>query len=460
MDKYSNNTSSSSSSSSSNSSSGKLYREIEIVKDMLMMVLKKKEAEEFLHAVDPIQYPSYYELIKNPMNLLAIHNRLHPYTNIDKPLADIRLVWENCKKFNDSSSEIWKSADKLSIQFEELVRTYLGVEYTKANGQQPIVDPNNLTVLFDKIRTVLNLILKKSESKDFLYPVDRKQYPLYYEVIRNPMDLKTVQNRLYPYKVVNEVLSDIRLVWDNCRKFNQPGSEIYVDASHMSNFFEDLVVGRLGRAFQTKPSQSIQAEVLPLVSTKIPNSSYWNSAPTLSLININKLAGKPLSTFQARIPQGSKLAKHHVKPLPANSAVALSQMSEYDIHNKKRPRSPDVLAGLIPLAKNRNDYDDVPTYDKNEIMTSHDPLIIPQQERRGKGRPRKNASERDNKVNHRLFDHTNGQLKGKDMSLDSSKSQTSSYRKELEEKKNPSVVSVISINREQYKYCHHLTEAL
>ena len=57
----------------------KLSREIEILKDMLNIVMKKKEAEEFIYAVDPYQYPIYYEIIKNPMNLMAIHNRLHPF---------------------------------------------------------------------------------------------------------------------------------------------------------------------------------------------------------------------------------------------------------------------------------------------------------------------------------------------------------------------------------------------
>lgn len=428
---------------------GKLHREMEIVKDMLITILKKKEAEEFLYAVDPNQYPSYYQLIKHPMHLMAIHNRLNPYNNVDKALYDVRLIWDNCKKFNDSTSEIWKAADRLSMYFEDLVKTLLGLEYSKENVQM-VDTKSDPSTLLEPMRIIIGHLLKKSDSKDFLYPVDRKQYPLYYDVIRSPMDLSTVQNRLNPYKLVDEALSDIRLVWDNCRKFNQPGSDICLDATHMANFFEDLVLGRLGKSFQSKP-QSIQSEVLPLVSPKIPNSSYWNSAPTLSLININKLAGKPLSTFQARIPQGSKLAKHHVKPLPANSAVALSQMSEYDIHNKKRPRSPDLRAGLIPLAKDRLDDEEPRRYERTEITSLQDPLLLPQPEKRGKGRPRKHASE--GKVNHRLLDQTNGQLKA----IDATRAK---IRREIEEKRNPNVVSVNSIDRAQYKHCYQLMDAL
>jgi len=295
-----------------------------------------------------------------------------------------------------------------------------------------------------------------------MHTVDRKQYPLYYDIIRNPMDLKTIQNRLYPYKEVNDVLNDVRLVWENCRRFNQPGSEIYLDATHMANFFEDLVYGRLGRAYQVKPAQSIQAEVLPLVSHKIPNSSYWNSAPTLSLINVGKLAGKPLSTFQNRIPQGSKLGKYHIKPLPANSAVALSQMSDVDIHNKKRPRTPERLIPVASLSKFHS-YSSL-ELDKSESVDEEDPLLLlPTSEKRGKGRPRKYPVSQDiilqsNKLAHRHMD-SNGSSKAGE-----SKFHTRAAKKQMKEEeanKNLTSVSINSIDKQQFKYCYqNLTDAL
>lgn len=441
-------------------------REMEIIKDMLMIVLKKKEAEEFIYAVDPKQYPAYYEVIKHPMNLMAVHNRLHPYLNIEKPLSDMRLVWDNCKKFNDANSDIYKTADILSSYFEEFVKSSLGIEYTKGYELSEQFNKPNPGPQLEVMRSILNSILKKPESRDFMYTVDHKQYPLYYDIIRNPMDLKTIQNRLYPYKEVNDVLNDIRLVWENCRRFNQPGSEIYLDATHMANFFEDLVYGRLGRAYQVKPAQSIQAEVLPLVSHKIPNSSYWNSAPTLSLINVGKLAGKPLSTFQNRIPQGSKLGKYHIKPLPANSAVALSQMSDVDIHNKKRPRSPDQLIPVATFSKS-HPYSSSEV-DKFESVDEEDPLLLlPHPEKRGKGRPRKYPVSQDiilqsNKLAHRFVDSNGSGKTSKDGH--ETKFQTRAARKQIKEEeanKNLTTVSINSIDKQQFRFCHqNLTNAL
>ena len=48
-------------------------------------------------------------------------------------------------------------------------------------------------------------------------------YPI---LIKKPMDLGTVKKNLKSSKYVNveEVLSDIQLIWDNCHLYNAPGS--------------------------------------------------------------------------------------------------------------------------------------------------------------------------------------------------------------------------------------------
>lgn len=84
-----------------------------------------------------------------------------------------------------------------------------------------------------KIKTILQCIIDRKDAYDFLTPVDWKGIsPIiaalgltdYTFIIKNPMDLGTINNKLKEdkYRYVEEALDDIQLVWDNCKLYNQP----------------------------------------------------------------------------------------------------------------------------------------------------------------------------------------------------------------------------------------------
>ena len=84
----------------------------------------------------------------------------------------------------------------------------------------------------------------------FLKPVDVETIPGYADVISNPMDLSTVQDRianeyylskdddseLTPYERCYE---DVELIWNNCLKFNDPDSQIANDARDLREYFRE-----------------------------------------------------------------------------------------------------------------------------------------------------------------------------------------------------------------------------
>ena len=49
-------------------------------------------------------------------------------------------------------------------------------------------------------------------------------------IIKNPMDLGTVNNKLRDdkYRYLEQFLDDVQLVWDNCKTYNTPGTVIYL----------------------------------------------------------------------------------------------------------------------------------------------------------------------------------------------------------------------------------------
>lgn len=51
----------------------------------------------------------------------------------------------------------------------------------------------------------------------------------YFQVVKRPMDLGTIRDRLEKgevYKNVKQVLEDVALVWSNCRLYNDDGDPI------------------------------------------------------------------------------------------------------------------------------------------------------------------------------------------------------------------------------------------
>lgn len=60
------------------------------------------------------------------------------------------------------------------------------------------------------------------------------------------MDLGTILNRLEEkeesrrYKNVYDICSDVRLVFTNAMKYNEPGSHVHIMAQKLSSVFEEL----------------------------------------------------------------------------------------------------------------------------------------------------------------------------------------------------------------------------
>lgn len=54
------------------------------------------------------------------------------------------------------------------------------------------------------------------------------------------MDFSTIKNNLNNFKYTDytNTIDDIRLVFENCRIYNEPGSDIYITGQRMSSFFE------------------------------------------------------------------------------------------------------------------------------------------------------------------------------------------------------------------------------
>lgn len=89
---------------------------------------------------------------------------------------------------------------------------------------------------------ILKYLQSKHEAGPFLEPVDWKAFGLldYPDVIKNPMDLGTIEKRLMggEYSSPSKFAADIRLIWQNAQTYNRADSEIYKISEVLSRLFE------------------------------------------------------------------------------------------------------------------------------------------------------------------------------------------------------------------------------
>lgn len=104
------------------------------------------------------------------------------------------------------------------------------------------------TCLYLVLKPLLNDLIHHPASWPFRKPVDPNEVPDYLSVITLPMDLSTMSKRLESehYKSISEFTADVKLIADNCRKYNDPDTTYYKNANILENFyFEKLKVREL-----------------------------------------------------------------------------------------------------------------------------------------------------------------------------------------------------------------------
>ncbi|KAJ5694410.1 hypothetical protein N7536_004822 [Penicillium majusculum] len=73
---------------------------------------------------------------------------------------------------------------------------------------------------FNELRRFMNEIQNHKQAWPFLNPVDKDEIPDYYNTIASPMDLSTIEGRLELYTAPKELVDDLKLIFSNCRQYN------------------------------------------------------------------------------------------------------------------------------------------------------------------------------------------------------------------------------------------------
>ncbi|XP_060810725.1 nucleosome-remodeling factor subunit NURF301 [Amyelois transitella] len=96
---------------------------------------------------------------------------------------------------------------------------------------------------FENLKRLVKQIQLHKNAWPFMEPVDPREAPTYYKVIKEPMDLQTVERKVneQTYSTLSEFIGDMTKIFDNCRYFNPKDSEFYRCAEGLEAFFAQKI---------------------------------------------------------------------------------------------------------------------------------------------------------------------------------------------------------------------------
>ncbi|KAJ8793534.1 hypothetical protein J1605_019368 [Eschrichtius robustus] len=239
---------------------GRWTNQLQYLQKVVLKALRKHNFSwPFQQPVDAVKLklPDYYTIIKSPMDLNTIKNRLEHkyYVKASECIEDFNTMFSNCYLYNKVCKPYAILANSLLLHTEQR---------EKKSGKMPPIKENVLTnVLTDseqQYKVVKNVketeqlrhcneILKEMLAKKhvsyawpFYNPVDVNALGLhnYYDIVKNPMDLGTIKAKMdnQEYKNAYEFAADVRLMFMNCYKYNPPDHEVVTMARMLQEVFE------------------------------------------------------------------------------------------------------------------------------------------------------------------------------------------------------------------------------
>jgi len=195
-----------------------------------------------------------------------------------------------------------------------------------------------LSADMEECLSILQQLMQKEEAAAFNEPVDWEALglPDYPDIVKHPMDLGTVLNKLEGGDYHNDpdqFATDVRLVWSNSKQYNQPGSGIYLIADKLSKLFEKKF-SKISRAPKIEPkfdkaSREITAD------DKVKFIKLLNSLT-------NEQVGQVVQTLEGRCPEALQEVDDddldiEITKIDASTLLALNDFAETCLaQNKKR----------------------------------------------------------------------------------------------------------------------------
>ncbi|VDN16793.1 unnamed protein product, partial [Dibothriocephalus latus] len=219
------------------------------------------------------EYPDYYTVITEPIDLTMIKERMdsNRYSTHQAMVADLRLMFNNAKHYNEENSQVYRDAVSLDRVVKKKLKSLgpyssvgslsPGGSALKVRKMSPLekhygvpLGPNltpgspaglhtgqagqsNVPPLQRLMVEVFQAVREYREpgpngrqlSAPFMRLPSQSELPSYYEFIKKPIEMQEIAKNLLQgvYQSFEEFMADLFLMFDNACSFNEPDSQIY-----------------------------------------------------------------------------------------------------------------------------------------------------------------------------------------------------------------------------------------
>ncbi|KAL3268250.1 hypothetical protein HHI36_007374 [Cryptolaemus montrouzieri] len=96
------------------------------LKKLIKQLQMHKSAWPFMEPVDPNEAPDYYKVIKEPMDLQKVEQKIndHIYIKLSDFIGDMTKIFDNCRYYNPKESPFYKCAETLEAYFVNKIKCF------------------------------------------------------------------------------------------------------------------------------------------------------------------------------------------------------------------------------------------------------------------------------------------------------------------------------------------------
>ena len=108
------------------------------------------------------------------------------------------------------------------------------------------------------MRAIVNIIQAHADVWPFSGPVNPVEVPDYYEVVKDPLDMELIQERVASgnyYVTLEMFCADFRLMFNNCRLYNSPDTVYFKCANRLEAFFESKIAAGVNWKIREPPTK-------------------------------------------------------------------------------------------------------------------------------------------------------------------------------------------------------------
>uniref|UniRef100_A0A8B9N2I8 Protein polybromo-1 n=1 Tax=Accipiter nisus TaxID=211598 RepID=A0A8B9N2I8_9AVES len=324
-------------------------------------------------------------------NLTKLKN--HEYETLDQLEADLNLMFENAKRYNVPNSAIYKRVLKMQ-QVMQAKKKELARRDDIEDGDSMISSATSDTgsskrkryallkknIRKQRMKILYNAVLEAREPGTgrrlcdlFMVKPSKKDYPDYYKIILEPMDLKMIEHNIRNDKYVGEeaMIEDMKLMFRNARHYNEEGSQVYNDAHMLEKILKEKrkELGPLAEdddVASPKLKLSRKSGISPKKSKYMTPMQQKLNEVYEAVKNYTDKRGRRLSAIFLRLPSRSELPDYYVT---IKKPVDMEKIRSHMMANKYQDID-SMVEDFVMM------FNNACTYNEPESLIYKDALVL------------------------------------------------------------------------------------